>query len=200
MAVSRVQTSSIVQGFPKSRSLLAGNSAYIPPAFESIATGTGTGSNTSITFSSIPSTYKHLQIRFRIFSSQAGNDPMLTFNGDTGANYDWNYLRGLGGAGSATSQGVGTDNMIRLMYGASSDTNYPMIGIIDIPDYANTSKNKTTRTFAGQDANGSFGGPVMLTNGGWRSTAAITSLSVNFIGGPTYFNTNSMVALYGIKG
>jgi hypothetical protein len=31
MATSRVKTSSILQGFPKSRSLLAGNSAYIPP-------------------------------------------------------------------------------------------------------------------------------------------------------------------------
>ncbi len=64
MAVSRVKTSSILQGFPKSRSLLAGNAYFQPTAYESIATTTvGAGGTSTITFSSIPSTYTHLQIR-----------------------------------------------------------------------------------------------------------------------------------------
>ncbi len=55
----------------------------VPPvtsSYESIATSTATGS--SITFSSIPSTYKHLQVRaLGVFSGTVGAGFMY-FNGD----------------------------------------------------------------------------------------------------------------------
>ena len=45
--------------------LLAGNAYYNPYFYDSIATVVvGSGGASSITFSSVPSTYKHLQIRF----------------------------------------------------------------------------------------------------------------------------------------
>ena len=46
-------------------SFLAGNAAFVPGAYESIASTTvGSGGVSTITFSSIPDTYKHLQIRY----------------------------------------------------------------------------------------------------------------------------------------
>lgn len=166
-------------------------------SFESIATITGSGTPNSITFSSIPSTYKHLQVRFRTLGNSSGSDPYLTFNGITTATYDWHSIAGNGSASSAT--GVSGDNGIRLMYGANTNNTYPMSAVIDIHDYTSTSKNKTIKTFAGQDFNGTETGVVVLSSGLYRSTSAITSISIELIGGPLYTAT-SVFSLYGIKG
>jgi hypothetical protein len=85
MATSRVKTSSILQGFPKSRSLLAGNTAYIPNYYQSIQTITvGSGGLATASFTSIPQTYKHLQIR-GFFNQGGGNWINTTYNSDTTA-------------------------------------------------------------------------------------------------------------------
>ena len=72
----------------------------IPPSsFESIATATGTGSSGVITFSSIPSTYKSLQIRYMSKDTNASDgvlNPKIQFNSDTGNNYAYHELRGDG--------------------------------------------------------------------------------------------------------
>jgi hypothetical protein len=166
-------------------------------SYESIASFTGSGTPSTITFSSIPSTYKHLQVRFRALGNSSGTDPYLTFNGVSTAVYDWHSIAGNGSAVSAI--GSPGDNGIRLMYGADTSTTYPMSAIIDIHDYASTTINKTVRTFAGQDFNGTYGGPVVLSSGLFRSTNAITSLSLVLLGGPVY-TTASVFSLYGIKG
>ena len=59
MAIRSLKTGSF------SRSTQVGNSIILPGDYESIATVTvGAGGSSSVTFSSIPSTYTHLQIRF----------------------------------------------------------------------------------------------------------------------------------------
>jgi hypothetical protein len=65
---------------------------------------------------------------------------------------------------------------------------------MDILDYANTNKFKTTRTLEGYDANGS--GNVSLTSGLWQSTSAINSITITAVG---TFNQYSQFALYGVK-
>lgn len=193
MAVSRVSLSSITQGFPKSRSFLDGNSAYNPSSFESIATVTGTGSSGTITFSSIPSTYKSLQIRGLMNTNLGSNaSTYMTLNGDTGANYARHYLYGDGT--SATAVGSNADSSIQTGWVGNSSTSMGTV-IIDIIDYASTSKNKTIRSFSGDDLNGS--GRVMLLSGLWVNTAAVSSISLT-IGGS--FTTTTQFALYGIKG
>jgi hypothetical protein len=178
-------------------SALVGSFAPAGGAFESIATITGSGTPSTVTFSSIPSTYKHLQVRFRTLGNSSGTDPYLRFNGVNTTTYDWHSLKGNGSAASVTASPG--DDGIRLMYGADTSTTYPMSAIIDIHDYTNTSKNKTVKIFAGQDFNGTYGGPVILGSGLWRSTSAITSLSFILLGGPLY-TTTSVFSLYGIKG
>ena len=194
MAVSRVSLSSITQGFPKSRSFLDGNSAYNPSSFESIATVTGNGSATTLTFSSIPSTYVALQIR-AIANDANGFNIALQFNGDTGSNYAYHRL--LGNGATVSAAGFATQTSANYLGACASTANIFAAYITDIHDYASTTKAKTIRTFHGADANGS--GPVSLSSGLWTSTAAITSISIINVG-PNAFVSGSQFALYGIKG
>jgi hypothetical protein len=72
-------------------------------------------------------------------------------------------------------------------------------GVVDILDYASTSKNKTIRTLSGADINGA-GGDLRLSSGLWFATpAAITSITLYANGGSSDFAQYSSFALYGIK-
>ena len=163
-------------------------------SFESIASAVGTGSSGTITFSSIPSTYKHLQVRFSALANTTGTDPYLRFNGISTTTYDWHHIAGNGSA--VSTFGSPGDEGIRLMYGADGGTTYPMSGIIDIHDYASTTKNKTVRLFAGFDTNGA--GQVTMNSGLYNSTTAVSSIDIVTDG--SGFLTGSTFSLYGIKG
>lgn len=163
-------------------------------AFDSIATATGTGSSGTITFSSIPSTYQHLQIRCNVIESPAGDTQILRFNGDSGSNYARHNLYGQGTSAVALASTSTTSIPVGPIQ-QGLDSTQPSPCIIDIHDYASTTKNKTVRVFTGIDKNGS--GDVTLTSGLWMSTNAITSLTISV---PGNFTTSSTFALYGIKG
>lgn len=193
--ITTVKTSSVVQGMPKYRSMLAGNPAYIPSSYESIATATGTGSSGTITFSSIPSTFKHLQIRCSFLVS-AGCSIKLQVNGVGGTSYAWHSLNGNGTAVAANAAAsVPFPYVAGIVNNAS--TTQPNVAIIDILDYTSTTKNKTIRTFNGFDANGS--GEVNVLSGLFNNTNAITSVSISSESGTQNFTTSSTFALYGIK-
>jgi len=174
-----------------------------PTSFDSIATFTANGTVSTYTFSSIPSTYKTLQLRFTARETGAGintNQIDITFNSDTGANYAWHYLRALGASGVQTSGG---DNQtyVRLPsvsgQGSSLADTYG-VGVIDIIDYASTTKKKTLRAFNGFNQNSGTNGNVITLNSGlWNSTSAISSITLTFVGTVA---TGSVLALYGIKG
>jgi hypothetical protein len=196
MAVSRVQTSSIVQGFPKSRSLLAGNSAYVPPSFESIATYTvGSGGVTNVEFTGIANTWKHLQIRFFV-KPNASFHLGMQFNSDTASNYSRHRLWGSGSS-PLNVEGSANTSYMEAMYINYNDSTTTGAGIIDVLDYANTSKYKTIRNLHGSDFNG--GGRLEINSGNWRSTSAVTSIKFYTTGSET-MNQYTQFALYGIKG
>lgn len=194
--ITTVKTSSVVQGMPKYRSMLAGNPAYIPSSYESIATATGTGSSGTITFSSIPGTFKHLQIRgiARNASAAVGSSSSIVrLNSDSANNYAYHLLYGNGS--TVTASGAANTQAYIAEIARSGNTNAVLSGIIiDILDYASTSKNKTIRVFNGYDDNGA--GFIGVSSGLWMSTSAITSISIvdsNNLTSTTTF------ALYGIK-
>ena len=175
-------------------SFSSGVAPLAPGSYESIATVTvGSGGSATVSFTSIPSTYTHLQIRSfaRIPTS---NNGLLTFNSDTGANYATHLLYGDGASAAALS--FINDNYI---YGSrvSTATSTYGAGVIDILDYANTNKFKTVRLLTGNDNNGS--GLIALNSGLWRSTSAITSITYTAQSGGT-FAQYTQFALYGIKG
>jgi hypothetical protein len=182
--------------------IIASSKLGVPAtAYESIASAAGTGSSATITFSSIPSTYQHLQIRVlgRTTSGSGLIKPLKIYvnSVNTGTSYDSHRLFGTGSsalAENSTNQAVveiadtlGTDGFASGLMGVS---------IIDIHDYASTSKNKTFRMFSGCDTNSSSG-KIYLSSGLFRSTNAITSVSLN---STDNFTSNSTFALYGIKG
>jgi len=168
--------------------------------FQSIATTTvGVGGTPTITFSSIPSTFKHLQIRYmaRTDRAQLQDYLLLRFNSDTGSNYSYHKLYGDGSAaasGAATSQ---TSIESAITAGATATASIFGAGSIDILDYADTNKYKTTRTLDGLDRNGS--GFVTLTSGNWRSASAVSTITITSYGVANFVQYSSF-ALYGIKG
>lgn len=176
--------------------LLGNGAAASTTSFESIATvtvGAG-GSAGPITFSSIPSTYTHLQLRYITRDASATNSLQFRFNSDTGSNYVRHKLEGDGSTVTAVAATSAT-------YMGSAD--FPTtastfgVGIIDILDYKNTNKYKTVRLLAGYDANGS--GIIDLRSNLWMSTSAITQIDL-ISGNATNFAQYSSFALYGIKG
>jgi hypothetical protein len=130
----------------------SGRQASAITSFDSIATTTvGSGGAASVTFSSIPSTYTHLQIRgiARTNRSAAAQDAIrYRFNSDSGSNYTLHYLLGNG---SAASAGASTSNTSGYMDGFTmSDSLANSFGAfnLDILDYANTNKYKTCRALS----------------------------------------------------
>ena len=182
--------------------LLVGNAAFNPSSFESIATATGTGSSSTITFSSIPSTYQHLQIRgitrCTTTTPEPGNTYWdITLNSDTGANYATHRLNGNGT--SATALGLSSQNVARIysLGSRGSETNRIGVCILDIHDYASTTKNKTIRAIGGIETNGS-NSEISLTSGLWVNTSAVSTITITV--GSGNFATNTSIALYGIRG
>ena len=185
----------------KSGSLLVGNAAFIPSDFESISTVTvGSGGVSSVTFSSIPSTYSHLQIRCTIQEIQTGSayDNLIArFNGDSASNYSRHQFVGDGSALSAFA--LASRTFAVCGFGVRNATGAAVFNpnVIDILDYANTNKNTTVRALAGADWNGA--GSVGILSAGWFSTSAITSIVLS-LDSSSNFSQYSSFALYGIKG
>ena len=171
----------------------------VTSSFESIATATGTGSSGTITFSSIPSTYASLQIRVMTRSSSTGRNIQVRFNSDTGANYVQHNMRG-NGATAAAASGVSVTEIEAGWIATSADsTNVMGVSLIDVHDYASTTKNKTLRAISGLDNNGGTTNErIYLYSGLWMNTAAINSISL--ISNSGNWTTSSVFSLYGIKG
>lgn len=166
-------------------------------AFDALATVTvPSGGATEVIFNGIPAGYKHLQIRLIARQSSSGtsiDNCTLQCNGVTsGSLYASHFLRGNGS--SATSTGYGSLNNWSMAFWAPQTNSGAFgAGVIDILDYASTTKTKTFRGLSGVDCNGS--GELTLASGLFNSTDAITSIRLF---GAT-FGENTTFALYGIK-
>lgn len=164
-------------------------------AYDALASVTvPSGGVATIQFAGIPTGYKHLQIRGIAKGTVASAALLTGFNGDTASNYNNHYLEG---SGSSAAAGYNATSAI-ITYGTIAPTAATSVftgTVIDILDYASTSKFKTTRTLTGYDANGS--GYIDLNSGLWRSTAAITNITLSTTSGN--FAEYTQYALYGIK-
>ena len=168
--------------------------------FESIATVTvGSGGAASIEFTSISGSYQHLQIRLvaRSTASDTNGDLKIQVNSDTGSNYAYHRLIGSGAAASA--EGFSSSSAAEIIYrcytAANATASVFGAGIIDILDYASTSKTKTLRSFGGHDRNGA--GVVTVNSVLWNSTSAITALKLT--PSANNFAEYTTAALYGVR-
>ena len=194
MSISSVKTGAIGD------SLLAGNAAYDPGNFVSIATASGDGSSSLITFTGIPSTYTHLQIRGIARNTATGTTPNrfnLNFNGDTGSNYASHSISGNGTSVTATA--AFSNSQMRVfgtVAGGGVTANAFNPFVIDILDYTATAKYKTIRVLTGGDYSGSGG--IYLDSAMWQDVSVITTIDILSSSGA--FDSSTKIALYGIKG
>lgn len=155
--------------------------------YEPIVSNVLSSTSSSVTFSSIPQTYTDLVLVITGKDTTALNGFNIQFNGDTATNYSRILIGGTGSAG--VSSVVANDNAIGAgLAGTTTSSN-----IINILNYTNTSVRKNTLS----RANSVTSNLVRFVIGTWRSTAAITSITVtastaNYAAGTTF-------ALYGIK-
>jgi len=171
--------------------------------FESIATTTvGAGGVAEIDFTSIPSTYKHLQVRALVRTNRASTRDSLYIyvnNDRTTTSYTTHNLNGDGA--SATSAGYGSGSGVGAQSGSllgnSVASQTFSVFIMDILDYADTNKNTTIRMLGGWDSNGA--GDVFLNTNAFLSTAAVDRIGFDPVNGTGLMEYSSF-ALYGIKG
>ena len=147
----------------------------------------GTATST-VTFSNISQEFKHLQIRLSTRINAPGNNnwyaDFISFNGDTtGSNYDTHTLNTygtVGGGAQTTGSGysAGFAALNNSLMESSASLSYTTSTITDILDYTNTNKYKVGRSMYGFVT---LPTPcqVGLFSFSWKSTAAITSLTIS---------------------
>jgi len=171
----------------------ASNSVTPYDGYESIATAYPTG--TTATFSSIPSTYTHLQVRVLSRSARTGSSVDELFMTINSTSLTKNHY--LFGTGSSVLSGSATAGWVGISTAASATAGMFGTSVIDILDYANTNKNKTVRSLAGFDTNG--GGEIYLLSNFINSTTAISSLAFT-CSSTNSFASGTVIELYGIRG
>lgn len=182
--------------------IIASSGGAVGSDFESIATVTvGSGGSSSITFSSIPSTYQHLQVRFMCRSTTSASGDAwgsIAINSNTtNSNYAHHHFLGNGSTVSAQAfDSSSAFSRYAFLYPHTQTNNPWAVGVMDILDYDDTNKNRTVRLLQGWDSNGS--GIVALHSQLYMSTTAVTAIELVATGGN--FAQYSSFALYGIKG
>lgn len=179
-------------------------------AYDALATVTvPSGGASSISFVGIPSGYKHLQIRgiHRVAANSDNvGDVYMRVNGDSGSNYSNHLLVGDGTTPAATGGANRTSVMGYDYYNSVGNLGYAntfATCVIDLLDYANSSKYKTMRFLEGREMNSNnTDGRVYIESGLWMNTAPITSINFYALtggGAASNFAQYSQFALYGIK-
>lgn len=169
-------------------------------AIKSIVIGTATS---SVSFTSIPATYSHLQLSGVAATNRATyvDDLGLQFNGDaTNGNYRSHRMYGFGSGTPGTDSPTPYTSM-NIGQIAGGTTNAPIGNgyggfVIDIADYG-AGKNKTARALSGYDDNGQ--GATQYGTGLWAVTTAVNQITLFPMIGTT-FTAGSRFTLYGIKG
>lgn len=186
----------------RTRSVMAGNAIILPGDFESIATVTvGSGGSSSVSFTSIPGTYTHLQIRGIGRSSAAGTGTttyLLRFNSDTGSNYSQHYLYGTGASVVAGGSATQTSAILNIIPNNLQTSGVFGSIVCDILDYANSNKYKTGKALGGVNNNNTSEEEIWYQSFLWQSTSVVTSIQLYI--SASNFTQYSHFALYGIRG
>lgn len=180
---------------------------YTGTGYVSIASAVCTGGESSITFSSIPQTFTDLEIRISarsLFGLGANMSGEVYFNGNSGpgTNYNWVYTVASG----SNTYTVNSDSnsfgyTIRNLYypTAQNSNTAPGYAKVIIQNYANTSYYKNAIGWSAfANAGTSLAACFSTLQGTWKSTAAITSVTMT-IGGGSGFAAGSTIELYGLK-
>lgn len=165
----------------------------MPKTYEPIASTTVNASTSTLTFNSF-SGYTDLRLVMFYTANTGAAGASIIFNGDTGTNYSTKWIK-------ATSTGASTGNStgapyIQVGWQGYATPSIPNLNIVDIFSYSN-STFKTV--IVSESADISSGGVSLKNVSLWRSTAAITSITINENAGGGNWAAGSMFTLYGIK-
>ena len=155
-----------------------------------IATQTLGSAAASVTFSSIPGTYKDLVLVCNYGMSVVANVPILRFNSDSGSNYSQTSIYG-NGTSAASGRDTNNSGVYFLDFLGTGGITNICNSIIQIMNYANTTTYKTTLM---RDNDSSKGTDASV--GLWRNTAAITTIGI--VANANNINSGSTFTLYGI--
>jgi len=155
------------------------------PTYTPLATTTLVSTSTSITFSSIPATYRDLRLIISVPPSGAAPRMLLRINGDSGTNYSGVRMYGTG---SSTASNTTSGNEVYVL--DASNTGGAIVKA-DIMDYSATDKHKTLLIRMDDSAAIVFGIAAR-----WANTAAITSLGVS--ASVNSYPVGTVISLYGI--
>ena len=210
MAIRFGVSSTVKNRLPRYSNFWDGTAVYSPfsptGSYDALATYTvGAGGISSITFAGLPTggQYSHLQIRGIAFTDDTGGSGLgnirlsAFFNGDTTTSNYYNHT--LSGDGSSAS--AYPDNNAKFAgNGVRNSMIAPGSNIIDILDYAATSKYKTIRTLSGVQNNDTSTSNqlIRLISGLWMNTSAINSIQI--VPELGNFKQYTQFALYGIRG
>jgi hypothetical protein len=159
------------------------------PTYEPITTVTASGgSGTQLVMSSIPQTYTDLVLVCSINYDNTSSNILLRYNGDSGSNYSTTLMAGNGSSTASARYSNSSSGWLTDYYGGTASELFTKI--IHIQNYANTT---TYKTAIGRSSSASRESEIGI--GLWRSTAAITSITL--ISGAN-FNAGSTFTLYGI--
>lgn len=178
-------------------------SAVGASAYDLLETEILTGSQASLVFSGLNSTYgadyQHLQIRLTARTNVASDNDnyRIQLNGDTGTNYAAHRMYGNGT--SVVANGYSSEDYMRnlgAIPGSTSPANVFGGAVIDILDAFETTKYTTVRSFSGMWRNATTG-LLGLNSGLWMNTNAVDSILIDGLSGS--FVQYSRFSLYGLK-
>lgn len=169
-------------------------------SYELISTTVLGSAQASVTFTNAGAwtDYKHLQIRFVGRSTRAltvVGSPGIYFNGTGSGQYSSHVLKGTGSTVAAAAY---TSQDFMFSYyspAANASANLFSAYVVDVLDFASTSKNTTIRSFGGFAS----GGEIALLSGAWNNTSAVTSITIDHRDAGTWA-TGSRFSIYGLKG
>jgi hypothetical protein len=184
----------------------SGLATVLPGTFDLIETASVTSAVSSVTFSNLntyAADYKHLRIVSHTLDNLTSNNTWINirFNGDTGSNYYYSNIRfsdgNTGGSMAATNNATLAALAATRDNPSGGDSSYGVVAVANIADYSSTNKQKSFVSWGSQyQSNGWTQG---LWSGVWKSTSAITSITISPDSGYN-FTANSRIYLYGIKG
>ena len=164
-------------------------------AYDALASVTvPSGGAASISFTGIPSGYKHLQIRG--ITRGTGNSAewfLVNLNGTASVRSHMLYGQGSSAASTSGANGLLGLPVVQTSAGAGIFGAF----IVDVLDYASTNKTKTIRSLSGKNQNGYGTNYLGLGSSLYNSTDSVTSLTIT----PELasFAQHSHFALYGVK-
>ena len=179
--------------------ILGASGGGAPADFEVISSSILSATASSVSFSSIPQTYKHLRVVIvgRTTSAVASENISFFWN-DQGTSIANHRMSGNGSTlTSASNAGASAGNSF-VMPGASATANVFGVAVADLLDYTSANKTKVLRTAYGTSAaSGSWVGLSSMSS--WSGNSATNLVQIYPVSAGSWA-VGTRITLYGIKG